>query len=108
ATRRRSVMATETAEPTTGQTATITLTVPVELARKYRDAPAEKRRAWDLMLELRLHNMIDPPKRSLQEVMDEMSRQAAANGLTEEVVNDILREWDEERKAARGSSAPPP
>ena len=95
-------MATDTIDPPAPpQTDTITLTLPAELVRKYRAAPAEKREAWDLMLEIRLRIMIDPPTRTLEEVMADVGREAAANGLTQEILDDILQEWDEERKAAR-------
>jgi hypothetical protein len=85
------------------ETDTITITVPADLARSYRAAPEDRRRAWELVLRLRLRAMVDPPKRTLEQVMNDLGRQAAANGLTEEELNDILREWDEERKAARTS-----
>jgi hypothetical protein len=87
------------------ETDTITIAVPSDLARAYYAAPEDRRRAWELVLRLRLRAMIDPPKRTLEQIMEDMGREAAANGLTEEELNDILREWDEERKAAR---KPPP
>ncbi len=80
---------------------TITIPVPPELAKAYREAPPELRRKWELIVGIHLRTTVNRPRRSLLAVMDELGATAARNGLTEEELQDILREWDEERKAAR-------
>ncbi len=89
-------------------TDTITIRVPTELAKAYREAPPEMRQNWELLLQFRLQDYVNRPRRSLEEVMSDLSAQAARNGLTEEELQDILREWDEERKAARGATPADP
>ncbi len=79
-------------------TDTITITVDADTAKRYREATADEREAYDLMLSLRLRMLTNPPTRTLSEVMDDMGRKAAANGMTEEILNDILREWKDERR----------
>jgi hypothetical protein len=79
-------------------TDTITITVDADTAKKYREATAQEREAYDLMLSLRLRMLTNPPTRTLKEVMADMGRYAAENGMTEEVLNDILREDKDERR----------
>jgi hypothetical protein len=79
-------------------TDTITISVDADTARKYRDATDDERRAYDLMLSLRLRMLTNPPTRTLKEVMADMGRYAAEQGMTEEVLNDILREDKDERR----------
>jgi ATP-dependent protease ClpP protease subunit len=79
-------------------TDTITITVDADTAKKYREATDKEREAYDLMLSLRLRMLTHPPTRTLKEVMADMRRYAAENGMTEEVLNDILREDKDERR----------
>ena len=80
---------------------TITLPVAAEVAETYRRATPEMRRKWELLFRYQLEFVLNRPRRPLEDIMHEMGEQAARNGLTEEILQDILREWDEERKAAR-------
>lgn len=79
-------------------TDTITIPVPPDVAKAYREAPPDQQRVWNLLVQFYLREFATCSKRSLLEIMDEMGRQAAANGLTEEELNDILKEWDDERR----------
>ena len=79
-------------------TDTITITVDADTAKKYREATTQEREAYDLMLSLRLRMLTNPPTRTLKEVMADMGRYAAEQGMTEEVLNDILREDKDERR----------
>jgi hypothetical protein len=75
------------------KTEEITIRVDPELAAMYRAASDEQRRKWDLLLRLRLHDVISPhDKTTLEETMREMGRQARANGLTPEILESILNE----------------
>ena len=73
------------------ETKTIRVRVSAAAARRYERASEAERRKLDALLDLRLTEAVTPD-RSLEEVMSEMSRQARANGLTPEILEDILRD----------------
>ncbi len=75
------------------ETKTIRVRVSAAAARRYERASESERRKLDALLDLRLTDAVTPD-RSLEEVMSEMSRQAKANGLTPELLEDILRDPD--------------
>jgi hypothetical protein len=85
-------------------TDTITIPVTPDVARAYWDASPELRRKWELILSLQLQEIIRRPRRTWDEITTELSDRAAKAGLTEAELDDILREWDEERKASRSKS----
>lgn len=89
-------------------TDTITISVPPDVAKAYREASPEMKRKWELFARLHLQEFARRPRRSLEEIMNDLGAEAARNGLTEEELQDILREWDEERKAARGATLADP
>jgi hypothetical protein len=67
----------------------ITIRVDSEAARGYREASEQDRRKFDLLLSLRLHDVLSP-NGSLQDVMREISRKAQERGLTPEILDSIL------------------
>jgi hypothetical protein len=71
---------------------TISLEVDSEVARAYSAAPPEEQRKLQLLLGLRLRELTDQPVRSLKEVMDDIGREAAAKGLTPEILESLLSE----------------
>ena len=73
------------------QTEEITIRVDPEAARAYRAAPEQERRKLDLLLSLRLHDVLRPSG-SLKELMHDISQKAQARGLTPEILESILRE----------------
>lgn len=73
------------------KTETITVAVDSEVAEKYRSASDMDRRRMDLLINSYLLRMMGP-RRSLQEVMDELSRKAQERGLTPEILQSILDE----------------
>ena len=76
-------------------TTPITIEVDAETAKVYTEASPEDRLRIQMLLSLRLRELVNTPVRSLREVMDEMAAEAAANGLTPEILESILRDEDE-------------
>ena len=76
-------------------TVPITIEVDEEIARAYAEASAQDRMKMKILVNLKLRDFITNPPRPLREVMDEMAAEAAANGLTPEILESILR--DEEQ-----------
>ena len=78
------------------ETTPITIEVDIEAAKIYAAATPEEQWKMQVLLSLRLRDLTIKPRRSLREVMDDMSREAQANGLTPEILESILRGEDEE------------
>ena len=76
-------------------TVPITIEVDEEAAKVYAAASPEEQQKYRLLLSLYLKDVTTRPRRSLLEIMDEMSATAAANGLTPEILESILRDEDE-------------
>ncbi len=70
----------------------ITIEVDAETAKAYASASATDRMRIQMLLSLRLRELVNRPARPLPEVMDDMGAEAAANGLTPEVLESILRD----------------
>ncbi len=73
------------------ETKTITIRVNAEVARMFEAASEEHRRKLEALLSLKLSDATRR-KRSLEEVMSEISRNAQARGLTPEILDSILNE----------------
>lgn len=73
-------------------TATISVEVDADTARAFSAASAEDRRKLQLLLRLCLRELTAHPARPLKEVMDDVGRQAAAQGLTPEILESLLRD----------------
>ena len=73
------------------QTEEITIRVDSEAARAYRAAPEQERRKIDLLLSLRLLDVLQP-EGSLKEFMQDISRKAQERGLTPEILESILHD----------------
>lgn len=72
---------------------TITINVTPEAAKVYKSADAEERRILDLLMSYQLSGMNKPASiEELEAVMDELGRQAKENGLTPEILEEILNE----------------
>lgn len=70
----------------------ITISVDADLAEIYRSASESERRKLDLLINLRLRDVLAPSKKSLSTLMDEISREAQRNGMTPEILTSILNE----------------
>jgi hypothetical protein len=73
------------------KTETITVNVTPQAATVYRSATADDRRKLDLLVSLQLAGFSTSGD-SLEKVMDDMSREALASGLTPEILDAILHE----------------
>ncbi len=73
------------------ETKTIRVRVSAAAARAYERASENERRKLGALLDVRLTSA-DRPKRTLEQIMDDMSDQAQQNGLTPEILDEILRE----------------
>ncbi len=73
------------------ETREITIRVDAEAARAYAAASPEERRKIDLLLGLRLGE-VTGPSAPLGQVMREISQNAQARGLTEQKLDELLRE----------------
>jgi hypothetical protein len=73
------------------ETREITIRVDADAAKAYAAASAEEREKIDLLLSLRL-SQVTGPSAPLEQVMREISESARARGLTEDKLNEMLRE----------------
>ena len=71
-------------------TETITIQVTPEIAKAFRSASASERKKMELLLNLRLLEVTRPSK-PLEQVMREISRSAQERGLTEEILNELMK-----------------
>ena len=67
---------------------TITIEVEPDIARAYQEANLMERKKMQLVLNSSLKQFMN--RRSLEEIIREMQAQAQANGLTQEILNEIL------------------
>ena len=73
-------------------TCTIEIEVDEEAARAFSEATAERRRKLEILLGLRLRELISKPSKSLKQIMDEIGAEAEARGLTPEILESLLRD----------------
>ena len=68
----------------------ITIPVDPDTARAFERASAEEQRKLRLLLSLRLRELTTKPLPPLQAILDEVGREAQAQGLTPEILNTLL------------------
>jgi hypothetical protein len=73
------------------ETQEIKIRVSPQAADMYQSASEEERSKLDLLLSLKLRE-IGSSSRSIKEIIREASREAQAQGLTDEVLREILSE----------------
>ena len=71
-------------------TSTISIEVDADAARVYAAASDEQKRKLQMLLSLRLRELVTGPPRPLREIMDEMGAEAERNGLTPEILDSLL------------------
>lgn len=69
----------------------ISIPIDTDTAAKYNAATDEERRKIQLLLRVLLRNS-PPSNKTLQQLMDEMSDEAQARGLTPEILDRILND----------------
>lgn len=73
----------------------IVIEVADETAKKWRSASAESKERVSQMMNIRLiKTLMRDEKEELKKVMDRIGRTAQENGLTEEILQEILAEDD--------------
>lgn len=72
-------------------TETIAIHVAPEAAKAFRSASEGERKKMELLLNLRLLE-VTRERKSLEQVMREISRSAQERGLTEEILADLLKD----------------
>ena len=72
--------------------ASITIQVDEKAAKQLESISPESRRKVEILLGARILELTSPRKRSLEEIREELSSQAKANGLTEEILADLLKD----------------
>ena len=73
------------------RTSNITIEVDEEAAKFFSEASPGDRKKLQLLLSLRLKELTPAPRKSLQDVMDEMSQEAESRGLTPKILETLLR-----------------
>jgi hypothetical protein len=71
---------------------TITIEVDPASAAAFATAPADERRRIELLLKLRLREITAQHARSLGTIMDEIGDHAAAQGMTSQKLDELLRD----------------
>jgi hypothetical protein len=70
---------------------TITIEVDAEVAEFYHSASSQSRQKLSALLNLKLRD-VARPRRNVIDIMNEMSEQAEANGLTPEILATLLED----------------
>ena len=69
----------------------ITIAVDADVAEFYHAASVQNRQKLSALLNLKLRD-VARPRRNVIDIMDEMSQQAEANGLTPEILATLLED----------------
>ncbi|HEY0602503.1 MAG TPA: hypothetical protein VGD58_06315 [Herpetosiphonaceae bacterium] len=72
--------------------ATIEIEVNSEVAAAYTSASTETQKKIQVFLNMWLPELTSTSQRSLLEIMDQMSDEAEAHGMTDEILESILRD----------------
>jgi CTP synthase (UTP-ammonia lyase) len=72
---------------------TITIEVEPEIARAYQNLSSTERQKIQLTFNVLVKQIMNT--RSLEDIIEEMQAQAKANGLTQEILDEILNEDDD-------------
>jgi Flp pilus assembly CpaE family ATPase len=69
---------------------TVSIPVDATTAQAYNEASTEDRRKIQLLLHLRMRELLSSSSSSLSQLMDEIGAQAEARGLTPEILENLL------------------
>jgi ferritin-like protein len=72
--------------------ATVPITIHVDegTAKAFAAASEENKRKMELLVTLRLQDLMAGPQRALKDVMDEIGKQAEASGMTPAILESLL------------------
>jgi hypothetical protein len=73
-------------------TATIDIQVESDVFEAYYAMPEERQKRLKRLLGFMLQEFVESSPQSLLTLMDEMSREATANGLTEDILESLLQD----------------
>lgn len=71
---------------------TITIPVDPQVAQAWEAAGEQERQKAQVLLGLWLREVLSEKRRSLEEIMEEAGRRAEARGLTQEILDSILKD----------------
>ncbi len=71
---------------------TITIPVDSQVAQAWEAADEQGRQKAEALVGLWLREVLSEKRRSLEEIMDEAGREAEARGLTQEILDSILKD----------------
>jgi hypothetical protein len=71
---------------------TISISVDATTAQAYNQASIEEQRKIQLLLHLRMRELLSTPSLALHQLMDEIGAKAEARGLTPEILETLLRD----------------
>jgi hypothetical protein len=71
-------------------TVPITIAVDAQAAQAFAAASAEQQRKIELLLSLRLQDLVSVPQKPLSALMDEIAEAAASRGLTPSILESLL------------------
>lgn len=74
---------------------TISIEVDNDVARSFFQASMDEKRRFQLLLNLRLKELMLNPSKPLAAIMDEMAHYAETRGMTPEVLASLLNENEE-------------
>ncbi|MCH7639026.1 MAG: hypothetical protein IH855_06145 [Bacteroidetes bacterium] len=81
----------------------ITIRVPRRLAQAYRSAAPEQRRKMELYLTLLLTTYVGAAGSGFDDVWTRLGEETKASGLTEDRLNELLKEIGDERRSGQAS-----
>lgn len=71
---------------------TITIPVDQQVAQAWEAAGEQERQKAQVLVGLWLREVLSEKRRSLEEIMEEAGRKAEARGLTQEILDSILKD----------------
>jgi hypothetical protein len=73
-------------------TAPLTISVDSDLAMAFANAQPADQKKMEMLLGIWLRELTTKPRKSLQQLMDEAGAEAERNGLTPEILAELLNE----------------
>jgi hypothetical protein len=73
---------------------TISIQVPISVARAYRQADNDKQKTAEILVNIQLREFFNPtpPQDRLENILSKIAEEAKTNGLTPEIADDFLKD----------------